>query len=67
MIFEKSYRNWTEFEREVLRKNDRPDVRVDELLDEFDNDTKRSKRRPKRQGLFDLPDDEESEGYMYNE
>ncbi len=49
----RAYRNYEEFEREELKRMERMDVSFEELLSEFDNDSKRLRSKYRREGLFD--------------
>ncbi len=66
MVIERGYRSYEEFEREELRKTDRMEVRVDELLCEFDQEHKAAKRAS-RQGLFDSYEEQAEENEYYDE
>ena len=65
MRFQKSYGSWEEFEREELRRLERLDVGIDELLSEFDAEEGDLKRRVAREGLFDAYDSEEDDLFGY--
>jgi DNA relaxase NicK len=61
MEFQKAYVSWEEFQREELRRLERIDMGIDDLLGEFDADERALKREARREGLFDGYDSEEEE------
>ena len=59
MPSERSYRTYEEFEREELRSSERLGVSFEDLLGEFDSNSRRRGKARRREGLFDSFDQEQ--------